>query len=402
MKSALGLGVLVLSATAACAPMRTPENIEAVEEGASYQAHYRSADADILDERNKRSMAMNAERCQISSGQPLTLPVTLDVALESERLSRGDLLEVLVQKDEVFSGEYEVSRDGKLKLPFADPVPAANRSVGELEREIAERLVREGYYRRRPEVSVRVMDFASAKVYVGGAVFDPGSFEVGRVSGDDRDDLRQTARGASTEGRNLSLALQAAGGVRPDADLSAAVLRRDGVEYRLDLRPAIEGRAFADVMLLSGDEIELPSRGCFQEALMAPSAITAPGVRIFVSNLTKPADANALSANGKEARELRYGSRFLQAVVGMNCVGGAAITNADRYAVLFTRNPVTDQSIVVERRIEDLLRRPDRDDLDPYILPGDSIACYDSAFTNVAEVAKIIGVVGVSGLLFGL
>jgi len=398
MKKIRNLSVLALVVSAACAPMREPENLGSVGTGGGYQAHYRSADEDILDQRNTRSMALNAERCAPSGTQNLTL----DAALESERLSRGDLVEVLVQNDDVFSGHYEVSRDGGLRLPYLGSVPSSNRDLQELERELAERLAKEGYYRRPPQVSLRIKDFAPAKVHVGGAVFEPGSFEVGRTSGEDRDRLRQEARGASTEGRNLSLALQVAGGVRPDADLSAALLHRDGMQYRLNLQPAIEGRAFDDVMLLAGDEIEIPSRGCFQEALMAPSPITAPGVRIFISNLTKPANANGPSANGKETRELRYGSRFMQAVVGMNCVGGAAITNADRYAVLFTRNPVTDQSIVIERQIEDLLRRPDRDDLDPFILPGDSIACYDSAFTNLAEVAKIVGVVGLSGLLLGM
>ena len=107
-----------------------------------------------------------------------------------------------------------------------------------------------------------------------------------------------------------------------------------------------------------------------------------------MSNLTKPADSNALSNIDKDTRELRYGTRFIQAVVGMNCVGGTAATNAARYAVLFSRNPITNESIVIERSLEDLLRRRDRDELDPFILPGDAIACYDSTATNIVDVAR--------------
>jgi hypothetical protein len=75
----------------------------------------------------------------------------------------------------------------------------------------------------------------------------------------------------------------------------------------------------------------------------------------------------------------------------MNCVGGARATNADRSAVLFTRNPVTGESIVVSRRIEDPEARADRDDFNPYLMPGDALACYDSAQTNAAQIIQSFG-----------
>ena len=46
---------------------------------------------------------------------------------------------------------------------------------------------------------------------------------------------------------------------------------------------------------------------------------------------------------------------------------------------------------VIERDIEDLVRRADRDDYDPYLLPGDSLACYDSTITNIGEVGRVVG-----------
>jgi hypothetical protein len=114
-------------------------------------------------------------------------------------------------------------------------------------------------------------------------------------------------------------------------------------------------------------------------------------VTLFLSNLTQPAAGNALSAIGREVREFPYGTRYLQAVVDTNCVGGARATSAHRSSVLFSRNPVTQVSVVIERRIEDLLRRADRDDYDPFLLPGDAIACYDSTITNLGEVGRLIG-----------
>ena len=91
-------------------------------------------------------------------------------------------------------------------------------------------------------------------------------------------------------------------------------------------------------------------------------------------------------------RKTLNGTRYMQAVVDTNCVGGAKATSAHRSAVLFSRNPITDVSVVIERNIEDLLRRADRDDYDPFLLPGDSIACYDSTVTNIGEVGRVLGI----------
>ena len=104
-----------------------------------------------------------------------------------------------------------------------------------------------------------------------------------------------------------------------------------------------------------------------------------------MSNLAVPASSNAQSAISKDTVELRYGTRFLQAVFSLNCVGGARLTNSNRSAVLFTRNPITGQSIVIERNLEELLRRGDRDDFDPYLMPGDALACYDSSVINITR-----------------
>ena len=132
---------------------------------------------------------------------------------------------------------------------------------------------------------------------------------------------------------------------------------------------------------------------------MRPSPISPPGISLYLSNLTQPAAGNAVAAVGRQVREVPYGTRYMQAVVDTNCVGGAKATNANRSAVLFSRNPVTEVSVVIERDIEDLLRRADRDDYDPYLLPGDAIACYDSTVTNIAEVGRVLGILGAAALL---
>jgi len=84
-------------------------------------------------------------------------------------------------------------------------------------------------------------------------------------------------------------------------------------------------------------------------------------------------------------------TRSTQALVSANCVGGTQSTNADRWAVLISANPISGESEVIERRIEALVRRSDRDGFNPVVLPGDGIACYDSMFANVRDVLRTIG-----------
>ena len=105
-----------------------------------------------------------------------------------------------------------------------------------------------------------------------------------------------------------------------------------------------------------------------------------------MSNLTRPALSNANSAIGKHSTELPYGTRLLQGLVSANCVGGIQATNARRWSVLISRNPITGESEVIARSVEELVRRADRDDFNPVLLPNDAIACYDSHVTNIRDV----------------
>lgn len=392
--------LVILSLLSGCAALETPGNRAPVAGGAGYQAQYRdpgrwleAGDPRLPDRPGGASSSgrLNADRCA-----PQAPPVPLAPAAAagpSEQYSRGDLLRVETPEDGVFSGLFEISQDGMLRLPHLPPVPAQGRDAVALAHALRQALVTARFYDRPgPDVAVGLSEMAPARVAVSGAVFEPGIVEIG-LPADAPDLLRQKTPGAATDGRNLSVALRFAGGVRPDADLARVALSRNGVVRRFDLRGALTGAPIQDVVLLAGDRVKVPSRGCFQEALVTPSAVTRAGVTTFLSNLTAPALSNANSAIGRETRDMAYGTRFSQAVFATNCMGGAAVTHADRYAVLLTRDPVTGGSIVIERRLERLLRRDLRDDFDPFIMPGDSLACYDSAVTNLAQVADMLGAV---------
>ncbi|MBV5264746.1 polysaccharide biosynthesis/export family protein [Pinisolibacter aquiterrae] len=376
-----------------CSVTQEIANVEPVTTGESYQAQYRLMSVGAAPIATGTSAGANAERCTSPAGAVSETAALRAVPRDVEILSIGDLLDVSLSEDATFSGKYRVSQDGTLRVVHLPPVRALGRTVDAVQADLARALVAAGNYPTAPQVSVRLMGYAAARVFVSGAVFEPGAHEIGGPTATRTEADRLAAIGAAGDERRLSRALRAAGGVRPDADLSRVTVLRGERRLTFDLRPAVLGRAHTDAILLAGDQIDVPSRGCFQEALMKPSPISPPGVKVFLSNLTVPATSNAQSLNGKEARELRWGTRFLQAAVGMNCVGGTRLTNADRTVVLFTRNPITGSSIVVERNLESLLRRADRDEYDPWILPEDALACYDSGSTNVFDVARQLGVV---------
>lgn len=371
-----------------CSSQRAITNLENVGEGLGYQAEYRAQKSNGTATIIPASADMNSVRCL-----PQAAPVNSDTPrLPGDLLSPGDLLDVSIGTDTMLSGKYEVSSDGSLKVRDLPPIPAFGRPVDEVSRALSRALVRYKFYKVAPAVSVRIADYGSARVFVQGAVFEPGDVGVGDSAVSERDTTREDAIGAITHGRRLSRALQNAGGVRPDADLSRIEIRRGDRRMVVDARPAVSGGRFDDMILLESDQVTVPSLGCFQSVLVTPSVISPLGAKVFMSNLTEPAANNASAAINKDARELRYGTRMLQALVGMNCVGGSKLTNAGRTAVLYSRNPETGKSIVIERNIEDLVRNANRDNYDPFILPNDALACYDSGATDIMKLAQSFGI----------
>ena len=392
--SAVIIGTFAL---AGCATMETPRNENAITEQGGYQSTQRA----IPDDEDLTHPVAASLRTCIPNHEYDAVPL-MPKATGEPVISRGDLLKVMVGDDLLLSGEYEIERDGLMRLPRLAPIPVHGIEANTLAQTVETALVEQNLYRSAPSVGVRIIERASVRVQVSGAVFEPGTTEIAIRSAENRDPVRQSAYGDPTHARGLEMAIQSAAGLRPDADTQRVLLKRDGQTWRLDLRPAALSRPFHDPMLLAGDEVIVPSLGCFQPGLAKPTTVTRKGVKVHLSNLIVPTRGNAQSAVDDDVRELKYGTRLLQALVRMNCVGGTGTTNADRFAVLISRNPATDRTEVIERRIEALVRRSDRDNHDPVLMPGDAIACYDSHVTNARDVARsLIEVISPSSLLLG-
>ena len=307
-------------------------------------------------------------------------------------LGPGDRVEVNVLGDEGrLSGNYVIDSDGTIGLRGLAPVKTGGATIEALTQTLKGQLVAAGMVRPlRNAVRVSLIENAGVSVSVGGAVFQPGAVRAGERNPETRIGLKEGAvTGDDNVTRTIAGALRAAGGVRPDADVQRIYLVRAGTYAEFDLSGFIHGWTSRDVALASGDRLIVPSRKCFDPDLVRPTPLTAPGIRVYMSNLTQSAQNNAGAAIGNQTTSLPYGTRFLQGLVAANCVGGSYM-QSDRRAVLISRNPMNGQSIVVERDIEKLVRNSNRDALNPFLMPGDAIACYDSRWTNFREAVGLV------------
>ncbi len=307
-------------------------------------------------------------------------------------LGPGDRLEITVLGDEGrLTGTYVIDSDGTLTLRGLAPISASGVTLDDITQSLRSELISKGIVRPlRNAVRVALIETVGVSVSVSGAVFQPGAVRAGERTPESRIGLKEgPVSGDNNTTRTLAGAIRAAGGVRPDADVQRIYLIRDRTYAEFDLSGFIHGWTSRDVAIGSGDRIIVPSRSCFDPELVRPSPLTAPGIRVFMSNLTRSAGNNAGSAIGRETTSLPYGTRLLQGLVAANCVGGSYM-QSDRRAILISRNPMNGQSIVIERDIERLVREANRDALNPFLMPGDSIACYDSRWTNFREAIGLV------------
>lgn len=386
------LTVLVAGLLSACS---TPHLLRVEPTSAAY-----------MPEKPETSARLN-QRCP-AAGTPAGSVMTRNgdgLVLESSepRHGPGDELRIDIADGEDFSGAYSINLDGHLELPFAGAITARGLTNTELSKAIAARLVKEGLFKPgQVRVSVSSVKWAPAQIHVAGAVFQPGRAIINEVNREKMDPGTSESVGDAPTGRYLDAGLRGGAGVRPDADLSKVVVERGSRKFTVDMSGVITGDLVPDVPLMTGDRIFVPSTGCFQSALMRPSQVTPAGIRVFMSNLTQPAANNSASSVERYATNLPYGTRLLQGAISSNCVGGAITTNAARSVVLVSVNPFNGKTEVIERSVENLVSNPDRDEINPFLMPNDAIACYDSGVTNMREAARaLIEILGPAGLLLG-
>ncbi len=308
-------------------------------------------------------------------------------------ISRGDWLTIKVHAMPSLDGLYQVNTMGHIEFPFGESLKLAGLKRSTAIHTLKSQLKDLGWFNDLSTfVDISLVRYSSVDVTVVGAVFSPGLVTINNTPAQKQQDNILQEAGAFSSNRNLISALAAAGGVRPDADLYQIYLKRDEKLFSIDLSKLIDGSGFHSTpVLIQGDEIFVASKGVESTDLIRPTQITPPGMRVLMSNLTAPALNNALSAVGAEATRLPYGSSLIDAAISANCVGGTHQANASRSIILITRHHGSKEQVAIRRSINQLLANTSDYAVNPFLMPNDGVACYDSRFTNIRDVARGIG-----------
>lgn len=319
------------------------------------------------------------------------------------QLSVGDKLHISIFNGDDFNADVEIDANGQIYLPYLPPILAKGSNINTLKTKIAQTLVNEQLmHPNKIRISISPIAWAPVEVTVLGAVFEPGQHLINKKSDTEIKDDDKIHSGDQALDRTISAALRSSGGVRPDAKINQVWVIRGDKQYSFDLTGVMNGEPVPDFLLSAGDQILVPSSHNFQDKLVRPSQITIPGIRVFISNLTQPASSNSQSGLDTEATRFPYGTRLLTGAIAANCIGGAQSTNASRHVLLVTRNPLSDETDIVERSMDSLIRQSWQPQMNPVLLPGDGIACYDSGITNIREIARSLTDVLIPTSILGL
>lgn len=342
--------------------------------------------------------------------QPGNAPQAPQPSFNLQRLpiSPGDRLKLQIPGlgGEEFSGEYEVNFNGDLEIPYIGALPVLGLVTTDVESRLRDALLQKQFFLPgQLRVSVQVLNYSPIQVAVTGEVFEPGRILLS--SGPSaRGMSSSTTPATSAEGaattteevvelpgdypveRYLTSALKAIGGVKPTADVSKVQVLRGTQSMVVDLSGVFSGTAVMDFPLIAGDQIIIPDSGAFQSALVRPSQITPDSIDTYVSNVTVPGGSGALTGTSDiNVASFEYGINLAQALVSARCVGGTESTNANRRALLIQTDTVTGGLTTAEYSISDLVSNSTKSSADnPFLMPDDAIACYDSRNTNMRGV----------------
>ena len=161
------------------------------------------------------------------------------------KIGPGDVLSIyvidhpeLAVPSAVQGAGFMVKSDGGLIYPFLNTIPAAGKTVEELRGEMTQGLTK---YFPAPQLDIRVMSYNSQRVVVTGEVNGPGTLAM--------------------DAKEMTLldAINAAGGMDPDADANAITVRRGGKSYTVDLAAFMTGdMPNNNPTLAAGDLVSVP------------------------------------------------------------------------------------------------------------------------------------------------
>ncbi|PTW44028.1 polysaccharide biosynthesis/export family protein [Rhodovulum kholense] len=197
---------------------------------------------------------------RILSGIVLILAATAALAQQEYRVRPGDTLAIEVLEDATLNRTATVLPDGRFSFPFAGTIPAAGRTVGEIQSAVTQAIA--SNFAVSPNVFVSVQP-GPVSPYAGPATEGIDVFFLGEVN---TPGLVQVASGTT-----FLQALAQSGGLTRFAATKRIQLRRTDPQtnvqkvYQIDYKSLSRGAVLAkDIRLLDGDVILVPERRLFE------------------------------------------------------------------------------------------------------------------------------------------
>lgn len=336
----------------------------------------------------------------IPNNYPQTIPIQNNNLITGLPLSPGDLIKITIPGigGDLFSGDYEVNLYGYLEIPFIDPLYVVGLDAQQVKNQLTTILLEKQFF--KPElfkISVQVLQFSPIQVTVTGEVFTPGRITINEKTETTTIYGDPAIPGDNPLQRSLTTALKNVGGVKPTADLEKIQVIRNGQPYKtVNLSGLFQGKQIEDIPLIAGDYIIVPSTNHIQNQLVRPSPITPDKVSLYISNLTDPGSGASVSVSADtQNTSFEYGTRFSQALISAQCVGGN-FRNENRQVLLIRTNSETGESQASQYSIEQIFKQPyssevNPNEINPFLMPNDSIVCYDSELVNTETLFNLIG-----------
>jgi polysaccharide export outer membrane protein len=211
---------------------------------------------------------------------------------------------------------YVVDQEGQIQFPYVGAIKVAGLTEMQARDLLAERLFRSI---KKPDVTLRVQEFRSKKVYVDGEVKSPGNVAI--------EDVPMT----------LLEALTRAGGVLPTADQSSILVSREGVSYPISV-PALvrQGINPSSIVLVNGDVVRVRSRD--ENKIFVLGEVTTPralpmvnGRLTLATALGEAGGLSQLSAAGRQVYVVRNASAKEPLVFNLDARSPVAMALADGF-----------------------------------------------------------------------
>jgi len=181
--------------------------------------------------------------CRSAMVMPENMPVAGDEKSEaSYRLGCGDVVEVMVWRDDTLSRTVVVAPDGTISLPLVGKIQAAGQSLSQLKSNLEQRI---SVYVPDPVLSLDVKQANSMQIYIIGKVNSPGRFVI-------------------SSNINVLQALAMAGGLNPFADKDAIRIMREQADgatrsFDFDYKKVLRGDNLEqNIRLQRGDVVVVP------------------------------------------------------------------------------------------------------------------------------------------------